>query len=711
MFRTYALLISLAFAAATSALVAKVEINDPDTEKKFEKITRIVTETISRHNFKRTPLDDELSRKIFDTYLNDLDPNRSYFLASDIENFSKYSEHLDDALEDSDLNPAFIIFNRYREQVDRQVKHALSLLEGEFSFDVDEEYRFDRVDDPWARTQEILDETWRKRVKNDYLGLKLAGDKNDTEIRESLAKSYETLSRRTSQLNQTDVYQLFINAYTASVEPHTSYFSPRTSENFKIRMSLSLEGIGAVLEPDNEYTKVRRVVAGGPAANSEQLNSGDRIIGVGQDEDGEIIDVIGWRLDDVVDLIRGPKGTTVRLRVLPKGTTKGMSKTIAIVRDRIKLEEQAAQKEVFKVEQNNVERHIGVITLPTFYSDFDARQRGDKDYRSTTRDVKKLLASLEEENVDGIILDLRNNGGGSLTEANELTGLFIKSGPVVQVLQTGGKLNINRDPDPNLFYSGPLAVLVDRNSASASEILTGAIQDYNRGIVIGEPTFGKGTVQNLIDLNQFNWDKNVPLGQLKMTIAQFFRVNGDSTQHRGVVPDIVYPTAFDIEDHGERALENAIPWARVSPARYQTYESGISDSVIEKLKASHETRIGDDPGFHYILTQSRSDFEIGKQKSVSLVEEQRQKSTEQINAARLARYNLYRSKSGQEEIDQETYLNSLEEDSELDFSFQEDILLNEAVNILSDFLTISEATLAVEVPSSDTIIKLPEKKS
>ena len=704
MIKTISFFISFIVVTATTALLAKVEINDSETEKKFEKITKIVTETISRHNFKQTPLDDELSRSIFKTYLNDLDPNRSYFLEADIERFSESEDYLDNALEKNDLNPAFDIFNRYREQVNKQVAYALSLLEGEFNFNVDEEYQFDRVDEPWAKTQEILDETWRKRVKNDYLGLKLSGEKDDAEIKESLRKNYQTLSRRTSQLNESDVYQLFINAYTASVEPHTSYFSPRTSENFKIRMSLSLEGIGAVLEPENEYTKVRRVVAGGPAATSEQLNSGDRIIGVGQDEEGQIIEVIGWRLDDVVDLIRGPKGTTVRLKILPKGAAEGMSKTIAIVRDKIKLEEQAAKKEVFKVETNNVEHNIGVITLPTFYSDFDARQRGDKDYRSTTRDVKKLLISLEEENVDGIILDLRNNGGGSLTEANELTGLFIKSGPVVQVLQTGGKLNINRDPDPNLFYSGPLAVLVDRNSASASEILTGAIQDYKRGIVIGEPTFGKGTVQNLIDLNQFNWDKSQPLGQLKMTIAQFFRVNGDSTQHRGVVPDIVYPTAFDINDHGERALENAIPWAKVSPARYQTYEAGINPNVIEKLKSNHEVRIEQDPGFHYILTQSRSDFEIEKQKIVSLIQEERQQRTERINAQRLARYNLYRSKTGQEEIDKETYLKSLEEDSELDFTIQEDILLNEAVNILSDFLNISEAALAAEVPSTDSNI-------
>ncbi len=704
MLRIITLTIGIFIACYSLISPAKIAIEDKEAAKKFDKITRIITDTITRHNFKQIDLDDELSATILDTYLNDLDPNRSYFLAGDIEKYNKYKTKLDDALEENDLDPAFAIFNRYHQQVNKQVDYALTLLDEGFDFGVDEDYQFDRSDEPWSKTQELLDETWRKRVKNDYLSLKLNNKDTDEEIRETLRNNYQNLKRRTNQLNTNDVYQLFINAYTASVEPHTSYFSPRTSENFKIRMSLSLEGIGAVLEPENEYTKVRRVVTGGPAATSEQLKSGDRIIGVGQDEEGPIVEVIGWRLDDVVDLIRGPKGTTVRLKILPKGAAEGDSKNIAIVRDKIKLEEQAAQKEVIEINNSNGSYKIGVITLPTFYSDFDARQRGEKDFRSTTRDVKKLLIGLKEDQVDAIILDLRNNGGGSLTEANELTGLFIKSGPIVQVLQTGGKLNLNRDPDPNLFYDGPLAVLVDRNSASASEILTGAIQDYGRGIVIGEPTFGKGTVQNLIDLNQFQWIKSEPLGQLKMTIAQFFRVNGHSTQHRGVVPDIVYPTAFDIDDHGERALENAIPWAEVKPAKYLPYEAGITSDIIEQLKVNHETRIEQDPGFHYLITQGRSDFEIDKQKTIPLMEQKRRQRSDIIDDQRLARYNLYRNKIGQEEIDKETYLSSLEEDSELDFTIEEDILLNEAAHILTDFLDLSSANLAVKVPDTDSKI-------
>ena len=704
MLKIVTLIVGIGIACYSLILPAKVAIEDKDTAKKYDKITRIITDTIGRHNFKQISLDDELSETILDTYLNDLDPNRSYFLASDIEKYNKYKTELDDALEENDLEPAFTIFNRYHEQVNKQVDYALTLLKQDFDFSIDEDYQFDRSDEFWPKTQELLDETWRKRVKNDYLSLKLNNKDSDEEIRETLRNNYLNLKRRTNQLNTNDVYQLFINAYTASVEPHTSYFSPRTSENFKIRMSLSLEGIGAVLEPENEYTKVRRVVTGGPAATSEQLKSGDRIIGVGQDEEGPIVDVIGWRLDDVVDLIRGPKGTTVRLKILPKGAAEGDSKNIAIVRDKIKLEEQAAQKEVIEVNNNNGSYKIGVITLPTFYSDFDARQRGEKDFRSTTRDVKKLLIGLKEDQVDAIVLDLRNNGGGSLTEANELTGLFIKSGPIVQVLQTGGKLNLNRDPDPNLFYDGPLAVLVDRNSASASEILTGAIQDYGRGIVIGEPTFGKGTVQNLIDLNQFQWLKSEPLGQLKMTIAQFFRVNGHSTQHRGVIPDIVYPTAFDIDDHGERALENAIPWAQVKPANYLPYEAGITTDLIEQLKVNHESRIKQDPGFHYLITQGRSDFEIEKQKTIPLMEEKRRQRSDIIDDQRLARYNLYRNKIGQDEIDKETYLASLEEDSELDFTIEEDILLNEAAYILTDFLNLSSANLAAKVPDTNSNI-------
>ena len=704
MFKLITTTFGLSLALISLSLPAKVAIDNNETAKKFDKITQIITDTITRHNFKQTPLDDELSEIILDTYLTDLDPNRSYFLSSDIDKYKNYKTTLDDALENNDLKPAFTIFNRYHEQVNKQVDYALSLIDKEFDFAVDEEYQFDRSEESWPKTQVLLDETWRKRVKNDYLSLKLSNKEDDAEIRKTLTNNYQNLKRRTNQLNTNDVYQLFINAYTASVEPHTSYFSPRTSENFKIRMSLSLEGIGAVLEPENEYTKVRRVVTGGPAATSEQLKSGDRIVGVGQDKKGDIVDVIGWRLDDVVDLIRGPKGTTVRLKILPKGAAEGDSKNIAIIRDKIKLEEQAAQKELIEIDNNNRDYKIGVITLPTFYSDFDARQRGEKDFRSTTRDVKKLLIGLKEDKVDGLILDLRNNGGGSLTEANELTGLFIKSGPIVQVLQTGGKLNLNRDPDPNLFYDGPLAVLVDRNSASASEILTGAIQDYKRGIVIGEPTFGKGTVQNLIDLNQFQWIKNEPLGQLKMTIAQFFRVNGHSTQHRGVVPDVVYPTAFDIENHGERALENAIPWAEVDPAKYQRYEAGITKDVLDKLKISHESRIKEDPGFHYLLTQGRSDFEIEKQKTIPLMEEKRRERSGIIDNQRLARYNLYRNKIGLEEIDKETYLSSLEEDSELDFSIEEDILLNEAAYILSDFLEFSSPNLAVKVSETSSSI-------
>ncbi|MED5228361.1 MAG: S41 family peptidase, partial [Pseudomonadota bacterium] len=427
---------------------------------------------------------------------------------------------------------------------------------------------FNRSTSPWPTDQAQLDDIWRRRVKNDYLSLKLAGQPHD-DILKTLGNRYRQLSRRTKQITSTDVFETFVNAYIASVEPHTSYFSPRSTENFKIRMSLSLEGIGAVLQTENEYTVVRRVVAGGPAELSQLLNAGDRIIGVGQNKERPLVDVIGWRLDDVVDLIRGPKNTVVRLRILPLQEGPDASgRIISIVRDTIRLEEQAAQKSVISVERDDHVYRMGVIDLPTFYVDFDGRSSGKTDYRSTTRDVARLVKELQAENTDGLIIDLRGNGGGALTEATTLTGLFIEQGPIVQVKNAKGRIEIKRDSDPTIVYRGTLAVLVDGNSASASEIFAGAIQDYGRGIVIGEPTYGKGTVQNLVDLDRYARNKDEKLGQLKFTIAQFFRINGDSTQHRGVVPDILLPTARDDAERGERGLENALPWQQVAPTRY-----------------------------------------------------------------------------------------------------------------------------------------------
>ena len=519
----------------TYAATPIVAIDSLKPEAQHRRATRIITHLIANYHYKRTPLNDTLSERILKRYLEVLDPTKSYLTADDVAEFSKHATDLDDYLRYSDLQLAYEIFIRYRERLENRVEYAISLLDYNFDFTKDETFEFDREEAQWAANLSALDDLWRKRVKNDILALELAGD-DTAEAKKKLKQRYEGIARRKAQLDSEDVFQTFINSYTTSIDPHTAYFSPRTSENFRIRMSLSLEGIGAVLQSEDEYTLVREIVPGGPADLGGDLKPDDRIIGIGQGTDEEIVDVIGWRLDDVVDLIRGPKDSLVRLQILPKaGGTDGPSEVIRIKRDKIKLEEQAAKSNILEVTGGARPVKIGVIEVPTFYMDFEARARGDKDFRSTTRDVRTLLNELQQKQIDGLIVDLRSNGGGSLSEATDLTGLFIDKGPVVQVRNSQGRVQLERDTDRGVAYAGPMAVLVNRNSASASEIFAGAIQDYDRGLVLGEPTFGKGTVQNLVDLNRYDDSMEGKLGQLKATIAQFFRVAGGSTQHKGVI--------------------------------------------------------------------------------------------------------------------------------------------------------------------------------
>ena len=573
----------LAFALTLSCVSTYAEVAPLRALPGHQRAVELINYFIQRYHYRTAHLNDELSSQILDRYIETLDGNRSYFLASDIERFEQMRFHIDNYLRKQELDPIFELFDLYRERAIDRAKFSMRVLSEGFDLNIPESFRFNRSTSPWPTDQAQLDDIWRRRVKNDYLSLKLAGQSHD-DILKTLGDRYRQLSRRTQQITSTDVFETFINAYITSVEPHTSYFSPRSTENFKIRMSLSLEGIGAVLQTENEYTVVRRVVAGGPAELSQLLNAGDRIIGVGQDENRPLVDVIGWRLDDVVDLIRGPKSTVVRLKILPlQEGPDARGQIINIVRDTIKLEEQAAQKSVISVERGDHVYRVGVIDLPTFYVDFDGRSSGETDYRSTTRDVARLIKKLQAENIDGLIIDLRGNGGGALTEATTLTGLFIEQGPIVQVKDAKGRIRVKRDSDPTIVYRGALAVLVDGNSASASEIFAGAIQDYGRGIVIGEPTYGKGTVQNLVDLDKYARNKDEKLGQLKFTIAQFFRINGDSTQHRGVVPDILLPTAQDDTERGERSLENALPWQQVASARYSPFDQSDLSAALANI--------------------------------------------------------------------------------------------------------------------------------
>jgi carboxyl-terminal processing protease len=577
-----------------------------------------------------------MSVQIFDRYLDALDADRLFLLQSDVDHFATMRDKLGEAIYNEDLSAPFAIYNVYIQRVTERTNYAREQLKHDFDFSKDERYQYQREKTPWAKTTDELNDVWRKRVKNDWLRLKLAG-KKDADIRTTLDKRYANYMDRLRQLNSEDVFQTFMNAYAMAIEPHTNYLSPRSAENFDIAMKLSLEGIGAVLQRDDDYTAIREIVPGGPAALSSKLKVGDRILSVGQGEGGSLTDVIGWRLDDVVDKIRGAKDTTVRLEVLPADAgPDGKHFTIALVRKKVSIEEQAAKSSVIDVKDGEVSRKIGVISLPTFYQDFDARRRGDKEYKSATRDVARILAELKKQNVDGVLVDLRNNGGGSLSEATDLTGLFIGKGPVVQVRSANGRVEEEQNTDTGMAWSGPLAVLINRNSASASEIFAAAIQDYGRGLIVGENSYGKGTVQNLVDLDQVKGNEKPAFGELKMTIAQFFRVNGGSTQLRGVSPDIAFPLTGDFEQNGEQAFDNALAWTSIAAAGY-TPSANLS-SVVPMLEARHEARTANDKEW-LALQADITDFrKLRKETSISLNEQARREERDEQEKKRLERH-------------------------------------------------------------------------
>jgi carboxyl-terminal processing protease len=599
--------------------------------------SNLATKFLANWHYKDTRLDDELSERIFKGYLDLLDPNYSFFLASDIETFAPYQLRLDDALQHSDPTPAYEMFNVYVERVRQRVDFAREQLKKPMDFTIDENYLWDRSDIKWAKSEAELDEFWRQRVKNDYLRLRLT-DKDDDAIVETLDGRYENLNRRISELNSDDVFQFFMNAFAQSIEPHTAYMSPRSSENFEISMRLSLEGIGALLGRENEYTSIASVVPGGPADKQGGLKAGDKVLAVGQGKDGKMQDVVGWRVDDVVDLIRGAKHTIVRIEVLHEDTgVDGPAEIIEIVRDEVKLEEQAAKSRVIEVpDENGAMVKVGVIDLPVFYLDFNGRAQNLPDYRSSTRDVRKLIDEMKAEGIKGLIVDLRNNGGGSLLEATTLTGLFINEGPVVQVRNSSGRISTEEDTDPGMAWEGPLAVLVNRYSASASEIFAAAIQDYGRGLIIGETTFGKGTVQNLVDLDDYApAGDSGKMGQLKITMAQFFRVNGGSTQNRGVEPDIHFPSAGDPEDYGERSLENALPWTSIPTASFK--REGDLDRLAAVTDFRYHGRIASDQEFEWLLSDVE-EFNLNKdKKEISLLESTRREELARDEAKRAAR--------------------------------------------------------------------------
>lgn len=608
-------------------------------------LDKTIAELLLRHHYRQSKLDDNLSALILRAYLDDLDLGRAYFLASDIANFDQYRDSLDDALKSGDLQPAYAVFNTYLRRLNERTAQVQRLLQQDFRFDVTETLEVERKDAPWATTTAELDEYWRKRLKHEMLTLMVSG-KDRTAARDLLSKRYDNRLRQARETSSDDVFQIYMNAVAQAFDPHTAYFSPRNTENFNIQMRLSLEGIGCVLRMEEEMVTVVELLTGGPADLSHQIRAGDRIVGVAQGDREPWVDVVGWRLDDVVDRIRGRRGTVVRLKVLPgKSGALAAEKTVRLVRDTIKLEKQAAKSEIKQLPRGDTDQQtsrIGVITIPTFYSDFESARRGDPNYRSTTRDVRRLLKDLGGK-VDGLVLDLRGNGGGSLQEAIDLTGLFIKEGPVVQVRNSSGDIEVEKHNDDDPAYAGPLAVLVDHTSASASEIFAGAIQDYGRGLVIGDPTFGKGTVQTLVDLNRLTRGQE-PQGQLKLTIAKFYRVSGSSTQHRGVTPDITIPSPMEGDEVGESSQKNALPWDEIAAARYRS--NPTLATLVPELNRRHQARISTDADYQAFLRDIAFTREQRQKTTVSLEESQRRTERDRIEAWQRDRENRYRVLKG-----------------------------------------------------------------
>ena len=565
----------------------------PTTQQTWT-LRALVTELEENHYIDRR-YNDAMSADHLDTYLERLDPSHLYFTAADVAEFKRYATRLDDLGRQGELSPAFEIFDQYErratERLEDVITNMASIL-GQLDFDRDEYIDSDPTERNWAADVAELDDRWRKRLKNQVLALRLA-EKDPEEIAPTLVKRYENQRNRLSQYNEQDVFAVYANALTSQFDPHTSYFSPRRAENFDIDMRLSLEGIGAVLQNEDEYVKVVRVVPAGPADKQSDLKAAELIIAVGQGKAGPMTDVIGWRLDDVVDLVRGKKGTVVRLDVIPAAGRADEARRLTITRNEVQLEEQAAQSKIIEINDlDSTPRKVGVIDIPAFYLDFEAYRKGDPDFRSTTRDVAKLVNELNEAGVDGLVIDLRGNGGGSLREANELTGLFIEYGPTVQIRGTGSRVWRDGKRRRGPYYDGPVAIMIDRLSASASEIFAGALQDYGRAIVVGDRSFGKGTVQTLLDL---------PEGQLKITESKFYRISGDSTQHRGVIPDISYPSLLQHDEIGESSLDKALDWDRIAPVRHKDY--GVVDAILPTLVAKHTERANADPDFQYIWDQ------------------------------------------------------------------------------------------------------------
>ena len=686
---------ALLFTLASLQSWAVIEYTDEQSETIVEMI-----EQLEQRHYAKLKYDNELSSQHLDAYIDSLDGSKMFFTATDVAEFEKYRVQLDNDARQGKLDVGFQIFSRFQDRLEARLESLIEKLPAEIDamdFTIDESYPLDIEDRAWALDAKELDERWRKTIKNQVLSLRLA-DKEQDEIAPTLVKRYTNQLDRVKQYNSQDVFQIYANALTELYDPHTSYFSPRRSENFNINMSLSLEGIGAVLQREDEYTKVSRLVAKGPADKQGDLQPSDKIISVGQGTDGEMVDVIGWRLDEVVELIRGPKDSIVRLETIPaKSKSADTRKIITIVRNKVKLEEQSAQKEVLDIPVDGENMTVGVIDIPAFYIDFEAMRRGDDDYKSTTRDVKRLLDELVEDGVDGIVIDLRNNGGGSLQEANELTGLFIEYGPTVQIRHSSRRVWRDGKRLRSNYYEGPLVVLINRLSASASEIFAGAIQDYDRGLIVGDQSFGKGTVQTLIPLTE---------GQLKITESKFYRISGESTQHRGVVPDVTFPSIYDPEQIGESSLDHALNWDQINSVRHRRYQD--LTTILPKVTGLFEQRSAKNPDFIYLEEQVELAQEVRSITELPLNQELRVAEREAREGRALSIENKLRAAKGEELLaswdehegeiaaDEDDESESESDEDAVDEELEEvpDVLLTEAGNILIDTMMLKQRRYA-----------------
>ncbi|MBC7384210.1 MAG: carboxy terminal-processing peptidase [Bacteroidia bacterium] len=576
----------------------KIVLKTLASESQHPVLYQLVGQILNSYHYKKIKIDDKLSSDLLDNYIENLDPGKVYFLKEDIDKFEKYRNQLDDDILKGDVQKAFEIYNIYQAHLEDRIYYTLDLLKQDFDFTQNDSFEARREKTEWVKNYREYDQLWYKKTKSEVLQLKADGKDKKT-YTDIITKRYRNLLKQLSKTKNEDVFSYFANSLTEIADPHSNYLSPRAAEDFNQSMSLSLEGIGATLQTDNEFTKIRETIKGGPAEKSKQLFANDKIIAVGQGKEGEMVNILDWRIDDVVALIRGKKGTLVRLEVISHDAINKKSKIVEIIRDKIVLEDQSAKSNIKSIERNGKKEKIGTIMLPSFYLDVAALQRGDANYKSTTRDVKKLILQLKDSNITSLIIDLRNNGGGSLPEAVELTGLFIKKGPVVQVRDAFGITKGEEDDNESVTWEGPLAVLVNRFSASASEIFAAAIQDYNRGVIVGERTYGKGTVQNLFDLNQFVMVDGKKLGQIKITIAKFYRISGGSTQFKGVVPDIEFPGIYDDKEYGEAASKFALPYDEIKQMTYN--EQGHTKSALPGLKKKHEQRMKNSLEYSFLL--------------------------------------------------------------------------------------------------------------